>query len=110
MTMGGRDGESGVSETGTVSVRHRQTAGRPSMDRATGSRRRWRPTESVKLVGGSRLDPYRADSDRLLAEGVRSAVVISRELQAKGYTGRLSILRDSIQPKRTCGFAGVGAL
>jgi transposase len=49
---------------------------------------------------GSRLDPYRADIDQLLAEDVWNAVVIFRELQAKGYTGRLSILRDYIRPKR----------
>jgi transposase len=49
---------------------------------------------------GSRLDPYRAEIDRLLAEEVWNAVVIFRELQAKGYTGRLSILRAYIQPKR----------
>jgi len=49
---------------------------------------------------GSRLDPYRADIDRLCAEGVWNAVVIFRELQAKGYTGQLSILRDYIRPKR----------
>lgn len=49
---------------------------------------------------GSRLDPYQADIDRLLAEGVWNAVVIFRELQAKGYRGRLSILRDYIRPKR----------
>jgi transposase len=49
---------------------------------------------------GSRLDPYRADIDRLLAEEVWNAVVIFRELQAKGYTGQVSILRDYIRPKR----------
>jgi len=49
---------------------------------------------------GSRLDPYRTVIDRLLAEGVWNAVVIFRELQAKGYMGRLSILRDYIRPKR----------
>ncbi len=49
---------------------------------------------------GSRLDPYRADIDQLLAEGVWNAVVIVRELQAKGYRGRLSILRADIRPKR----------
>ncbi len=49
---------------------------------------------------GSRLDPYRADIDRLLAADVWNAVVIFRELQAKGYTGQLSILRDYIRPKR----------
>jgi transposase len=46
------------------------------------------------------LDPYRAEIDRLLAEDVWNAVVIFREIQAQGYTGRLSILRDYIQPKR----------
>lgn len=49
---------------------------------------------------GSRLDPFRADIDRLLAEDVWNAVVIFRELQAKGYTGKLSILREYIRPKR----------
>lgn len=48
----------------------------------------------------SQLDPYRADIDRLLTAGVWNAVVIFRELQAKGYTGQLSILRDYIRPKR----------
>lgn len=33
---------------------------------------------------GSRLDPYRAEIDRLLMENVWNAVVIFRELQAKG--------------------------
>jgi hypothetical protein len=38
--------------------------------------------------------------DRLLQEGVWNAVVMFRELQTKGYTGQLSILRDYIRPKR----------
>ena len=48
----------------------------------------------------SLLDSYRAEVDRLLAEGVWNAVVIFRELQAQGYRGGLSILRDYIRPKR----------
>jgi transposase len=48
----------------------------------------------------SRLDPYRAHVDQLLAEGVWNAVVILREIQARGYTGKGSILRDYIRPKR----------
>ena len=48
----------------------------------------------------SRLDPYRAQVDQLLAEGVWNAQVIFREIQARGYTGKLSILRDYIRPKR----------
>ena len=48
----------------------------------------------------SLLDAYRAEVDRLLAEGVWNGVVIFRELQAQGYQGGLSILRDYLRPKR----------
>jgi transposase len=49
---------------------------------------------------GSKLDPYKAQIDRLLAEGVWNGVVILREIQAQGYEGGHTILRDYIQPKR----------
>ena len=49
---------------------------------------------------GSVLDPYRAQLDQLLSEGVWNAVVLLRELQAKGYAGGISILRDYVRPKR----------
>ena len=49
---------------------------------------------------GSKLDPYKAQIDQLLAEGVWNGVVILRELQAAGYTGSHTILRDYIAPKR----------
>ncbi len=48
----------------------------------------------------SLLDAYRAEVDRLLAEGVWNGVVIFRELQTQGYCGGISILRDYIRPKR----------
>lgn len=48
----------------------------------------------------SKLDPYKARVDHLLAAGVWNAVVIWREIQAAGYPGRPSILRDYIRPKR----------
>jgi transposase len=48
----------------------------------------------------SKLDPYKATVDRLLAEGVWNGVVILREIQAQGYDGGHTILRDYIQPKR----------
>lgn len=48
----------------------------------------------------SKLDPYRGTVDRLLAEGVWNAVVILRELEAQGYQGKSTILRDYIAPKR----------
>jgi transposase len=50
---------------------------------------------------GSRLDPYRPVIDQLLGEGVWNAVVLFRELQAKGYAGGISILRDYVRPKRS---------
>lgn len=48
----------------------------------------------------SKLDAYKAVVDRLLGEGVWNAVVILREIQALGYAGKASILRDYIHPKR----------
>jgi transposase len=51
-------------------------------------------------VGESKLEPYKATVDRLLAEGVWNAVVIYREIQAEGYAGKLTMLRAYISPKR----------
>lgn len=49
---------------------------------------------------GSKLDAYRTTIDRLLSEQVWNAVVILREIQAEGYTGGLTTLRQYIAPKR----------
>ena len=48
----------------------------------------------------SKLDGYKATVDQLLSEGVWNAVVIYREIQAQGYSGKLTVLRDYIEPKR----------
>ena len=48
----------------------------------------------------SKLDPFKERVDGLLSEGVWNAVVILREIQAAGYEGGISILRDYIRPKR----------
>jgi transposase len=48
----------------------------------------------------SKLDPYKPQIDQLLSEGVWNAVVILREIQAAGYEGGDTILRDYIAPKR----------
>jgi transposase len=50
--------------------------------------------------GESKLDRYKGTVDRLLAKGVWNAVVIYREIQAEGYEGKQSILREYIAPKR----------
>lgn len=62
--------------------------------------RRGGPPERRRAPRGSKLDPYKATIDHLLSEGVWNAVVILREIQAEGYTGGYSILRQYIQPKR----------
>jgi transposase len=49
---------------------------------------------------GSKLEPYKPTVDRLLAEGVWNAVVILREIQADGYQGGITVLRQYIAPKR----------
>ena len=56
--------------------------------------------ERKRKARGSKLDPYKSTVDRLLSEGVWNAVVILREIQAEGYAGGETILRDYIAPKR----------
>jgi transposase len=53
-----------------------------------------------RALRGSKLDPFKPYVDQLLGEGVWNGVVILREIQAKGYTGSKTILRDYIAPKR----------
>jgi len=48
----------------------------------------------------SKLDPHKARVDELLSKGVWNTVVILREIQADGYTGSQTILREYVQPKR----------
>jgi transposase len=62
-------------------------------------KRRSAPDQQRKRRG-SKLDPYKETIDKLLAEGVWNAVVVFREIEAQGYGGRMTILREYIQPKR----------
>lgn len=48
----------------------------------------------------SKLEPYKPKIDYLLSEGVWNTVVIFREIQADGYSGGITMLRQYIQPKR----------
>ncbi len=48
----------------------------------------------------SKLDVFKDQVDQLLSEGVWNGAVILREIQAKGYTGSRTILREYIAPKR----------
>lgn len=49
---------------------------------------------------GSQLDPFKPQIDALLAAGVWNAVVILREVEARGYAGSYTTLKDYIRPKR----------
>jgi transposase len=49
---------------------------------------------------GSKLDVYKATIDRLLTEGVWNDVVILREIQAEGYSGGITLIREYVHPKR----------
>lgn len=49
---------------------------------------------------GSRLDSFKPEIDRLLAAGVWNAVVILREIQARGYAGSYTTLKDYLRPRR----------
>lgn len=59
-----------------------------------------RAPEGVRQKRGSKLDDYKGKIDQLLSEGVWNANVVWREIQADGYEGGYSILREYIQPKR----------
>lgn len=62
--------------------------------------RRGNAPEATRKKRGSKLDPYKAKVDELLAEGVWNGVVILREIQALGYEGGRTLLREYIAPKR----------
>jgi transposase len=49
---------------------------------------------------GSKLDAYKSQIDRLLSEGVWNDVVILREIQAEGYSGGITLIREYVKPKR----------
>jgi len=49
---------------------------------------------------GNKLEAYKAKIDQLLSEDVWNTMVILREIQAEGYDGSYTILREYIQPKR----------
>lgn len=48
----------------------------------------------------SKLAPYKARVDEMLASGVWNVQVILRKLQEAGYDGGYTILREYVQPKR----------
>lgn len=58
------------------------------------------PAGCQRTPGGAKLQPHQATIDRLLGEGVWNAVVVLREIQAEGYSGGITVLKNYMQPKR----------
>ncbi len=58
------------------------------------------PPRPVGRPRASKLDPYKAKIDSLLKDEVWNCMVILREIQAMGYDGEVSIVRDYVKPKR----------
>ena len=48
----------------------------------------------------SKLEPYKKTIDRMLSKDVWNVKVILRKIQAEGYTGGYTIVRNYVQPKR----------
>lgn len=58
------------------------------------------PSGRKKHMQNGKLDPYKPMIDDLLKEGVWNAMVIFHELQSRGFSGEITIVRDYIRPKR----------
>lgn len=58
------------------------------------------PQPKPRAPRRSKLDPYATYVRQRVATGVDNCVVLLRELQARGYTGRHTVLRDFVQPLR----------
>ncbi len=58
------------------------------------------PSGRKKHMQNGKLEPYKPMIDDLLKEGVWNAVVILHELQSRGFSGEITIVRDYIRPKR----------
>ena len=48
----------------------------------------------------SKLDPYKNYLLQRIQEGTTNCVVLLEEIQAMGYTGKITILRDFVRPYR----------
>lgn len=63
---------------------------------------RRRSAPSGKKKGGEgKLERFKGQVDQLIASGVWNAVVIFRELQAAGYTGKYTMVRQYVATKRS---------
>lgn len=53
-----------------------------------------------KYTRASKLDPYKSKIDELMERGIFNCMVILEHLQAAGYDGGISILKEYVHPRR----------
>jgi transposase len=58
------------------------------------------PRYTARPPRPSKLDPLQSSVQQRLERGVCNGEVLSRELSARGYTGKKTLLRASVQPRR----------
>jgi transposase len=58
------------------------------------------PTYGPRSPRPTKLDAHRAYVDQRLQEGAWNAVVLLRELRARGYTGGYTLVKEYLSPKR----------
>lgn len=59
------------------------------------------PTGKPSTPQPSKLDPFKAYIDELLAQDVWNAEVIRQLLRERGYTGGITLIRNYVHPKRS---------
>ncbi|HBD06729.1 MAG TPA: IS21 family transposase [Syntrophobacteraceae bacterium] len=59
------------------------------------------PSGRRPATRGSKLDPFKPFVDELLRDGVWNATVILRELESRGYSGGVTVVRNYVHPKRS---------
>ena len=57
-----------------------------------------RPHAGIGKLRASKLDPYKPYIQELIKQGVYNASVIEERIQAIGYEGSITILKDFIAP------------
>ena len=59
------------------------------------------PGKAGRPSGNSKLDPYKGWIDQRLLEGVWNAVVLYHEIQERGYSGEITLVRQYLRPRRS---------
>ena len=58
------------------------------------------PRYGPRLPKGSKLEPFHTYLQKRMSQGAWNAVVLFKEIKEEGYTGKITVLRDWLQPLR----------